>query len=229
MDTPGDLGFSTADALRFGWKKTKDNLQPLLWIGGAGAFLALLQAALNGARPGLGSLLFMAVQVLQLGVTLAWIRVALWAYDGEQVQVPRPEVLWPTLPAFLLAAVLYGLLVTVGLALLVVPGLLWAVTYGFFGFALLDRGLGPIAALRESARMTRGRRLRLLGFGLVLAGVNLLGALALGVGLFLSVPTTFIAAGWAYRHLASRAASVVAPPQAPRTPFVAPHQPSTSH
>ena len=228
METPDVPAFSTAEALRFGWKKTKANLGPLLILGAVGAFLALLQGQLNSGRSGTGALLGLVVQLAQVGVTMAWVRVALWAYDGEKVRVPQASALLPDFFSFLLASVLYGLFVAVGLVMFIVPGVFWAATFCFFGFAVLDQGLDPIAALRESHRLTVGARGQVLAFGLAALGVNLLGALALGLGLLVTVPTTFIAAGHVYRRLLSRAAST-AHPAPPRTPFVGPQRPSASH
>ncbi len=45
-----------------------------------------------------------------------------------------------------------------GLALLLVPGIVVALTFFFAGIALIDRDLGVLGAFRESSRFTRGHR-----------------------------------------------------------------------
>ncbi len=203
----GTKVFSTGEALRFGWEKTKANLKPLLIIGAVGAFLALLNQALTGpdGDPGLRSLLAILVQVLQVGVTLAFVRAALLLHDGKPLDVSKPSLLLSDFFSFLLTAVLYGLIVAIGLALLIVPGIIWGLKFGFCGFNVVDRRLDPIEALRASSRLTDGIKGELFLFALVLMLVNLIGALALGVGLLVTVPTTFLAAAFVFRRLQQRA------------------------
>lgn len=205
--------FSSEDALRFGWTTTKANLKPLLLIGLVGAFLALLGQALSGDGPanGLRALMLLAVQVLQVALTMVWIRVALSLHDGQRLEWTRLPGLFSDFFTFLLAWVLYGLVVGVGFILLIVPGVIWALKFGFSGFLVVDRKLDPIAAFRESSRLTDGLKGQLFGFALLLIGLNILGALALGVGLFVTVPTTFIAAAYVFRRLQARAAQKVQP------------------
>jgi uncharacterized membrane protein len=59
--------------------------------------------------------------------------------------------------------------------------------------------------MKESKRITHGYKWPLLGFIFVLALVNLLGALALGVGLLVSVPVSTLALVHAYRTLGGQA------------------------
>ncbi len=210
--------FSSAEALRYGWRTTQANLKPLLIISAIGGFLALLGQALTGPagqthpRPLLG----LAIQALQAGVTLAFIRVALALHDGRSVDYDRPlELLRGFLP-YLLTCVLYGLIVAGGFILLIVPGVIWAIQFGFSTFLVAETNLDPVAALKESSRLTRGVKGHLFVFALMLLGTNLLGALALGIGLLVTIPTTFLAAAYGYRALQARAAA---------TAHLAPHEP----
>jgi len=75
----------------------------------------------------------------------------------------------------------------------------------FVMFIVIDRGLGPVEAMKESARLTRGYKWQLLGFVLVLALINFVGALALLVGLFVTIPVTSLAFVQAYRALSANA------------------------
>jgi uncharacterized membrane protein len=213
MKTQQTAIFSTSDALRFGFRATLDNLKPLLLLGVAGAFLALLHQAL-ATPPGqasLRSLLALAVQVLQMGVSFLFVRTALRLHDrlndADPLQLSEPASLLREFFPFLLGAVVYGLVVALGCLLLLIPGIYWAVKYGFWGFALLDKQLNPLDALGASAELTAGEKWHLLGFGLALLGVNLLGALALGIGMLVTLPTSALAAAYVYRRLEAHAAS----------------------
>ena len=197
--------FASVEALRFGWDKTLANLKPLLIIGAIGAFFALLEQVLSD-EGALGALLMIIVRVVQVALTLALIRAALQVHDGEPVDVSRPGALLSEFFPFLLTYVLYGLIVGFGLVLLIVPGVIWGLKFFFATFLVADKKLDPIEALRASSRLTDGVKTQLLVFALLMGGVNLLGALALGVGLLVTVPTTFIASAYVFRRLQARAA-----------------------
>jgi uncharacterized membrane protein len=66
---------------------------------------------------------------------------------------------------------------------------------------VVDKKLDPIGALRASGRLTESHTRDLFWFGLWLLAVNLLGALAFGLGLLITIPTTAFAAVHAYRRL----------------------------
>jgi hypothetical protein len=57
--------------------------------------------------------------------------------------------------------------------------------------------------MKESWRITKGHKWQLALLFLALLGINLLGVLALVVGVFVSVPITLIAFAHAYRTLAT--------------------------
>ena len=209
--------FSNIEALRYGWRTTQANLKPLLTLSAVGALLALFGGAVNGPEqgPGMHPLLGPGVQLLQIGVGLAFVRVALKLHDGQPVDLTRTTELFERFFPYLLTSLLYSLIVAGGMLLLVVPGVIWAIQFGCASFLVADGGIDPIEALRESSRLTRGAKVQLFGFGLLLGLVNLAGALALGIGLLVTVPTTFLAVAYAFRRLQVRAAATARPEARP--------------
>ena len=61
----------------------------------------------------------------------------------------------------------------------------------------------PSSAMKESWRITKGHKWQLVLLFLALLGINLLGILALVVGIFVTVPITMLAFAHAYRTLAT--------------------------
>jgi len=88
-----------------------------------------------------------------------------------------------------------------GTILLIVPGVIWAVKFQFFSYFIIDKGLGPIEALKKSSAITKGVKWNLLGFDLLIGGIALLGVLALLIGLLAAIPTAMIAMAFVYRKL----------------------------
>ena len=81
----------------------------------------------------------------------------------------------------------------IGIPLLFVLGVIFSLMFMFSGFLVIDRELGPIEAMKESYRITRGHKWKLFGLLLLLSLINLLGLLAFIVGLFVSVPVSLLA------------------------------------
>ena len=77
--------------------------------------------------------------------------------------------------------------------LLIVPGIIWGLRYSMYGYYMVTEGAGPMEALQKSAAATNGHKGELFGLCLASAGVVILGALCLGVGLLWALPTVEIA------------------------------------
>jgi hypothetical protein len=168
--------FSRREALEFGWQRTLANAKPLLALGLVNAVLAMVSRGLTEGR---GTLLAsLVVQVAQAAVGMAFLRVLLKLHDGQPIDLRRVSQLLQGFATYLLTSLLLGLLIALGFVLLIVPGVWWALRYGFAPMLVVDRGLEPAQAFRESRRLTEGVKGELLAFAALACGVNLLGALA---------------------------------------------------
>lgn len=78
-----------------------------------------------------------------------------------------------------------------------------ALRFFFVKLAILEK-LDIMASLRKSARMTHGIKGKLILFLLALIAINILGAIALLVGLLISIPVSMLAFARVYTHLESR-------------------------
>jgi uncharacterized membrane protein len=94
--------------------------------------------------------------------------------------------------------------VIIGLVLFIVPGLIWGVQFGFYPFILVKERLGPIKALRKSSAITEGVKGKLIFFALTLFGINLLGLIALGIGIIVTIPLSVIAVAHMFSQLEKR-------------------------
>jgi hypothetical protein len=203
--------FVPTQEIRFGWQQTWSHWKTWLVIGGIGAFLGLVRNTLShgeGAHPVLG----FGVQLIQVALTLVAFRFALALADEKPLPDFDLRALLAGYLPFLLTEVVVGIIIAGGLILLIVPGIYWGLTYGLAPMVCAARKCGVLDALRESRRITVGRRGTLFWFGLLCIGVNVLGALALGVGLLVTIPTTVIATAHVFRRLEALTPHVPAPP-----------------
>jgi uncharacterized membrane protein len=196
--------FSIGEAVQFGWETWKSNA--LFWIGVVLVILvidAVIQVPSTRAdrQPALAlvvSLIGILVHtVLQIGLT----KMSLRFVDGGRGEFSDLYSGYPLFFNYLITSILLGLMVFIGFILLIVPGIILAVIFGFSTFAVVDRGMGPIEALQRSAAITSGVRMEIFLFGLVALGLNILGAILCGIGLLATYPTTMLAAAYIYRQL----------------------------
>jgi uncharacterized membrane protein len=89
--------------------------------------------------------------------------------------------------------------------LLIIPAIIWGIKFRFFSYFIIDKGAGPIEALKRSSSITMGAKWDLFLFGLLLIGINILGFLALVIGLFATIPTSMVAIAFVYRKLLTQA------------------------
>ncbi len=203
------MEFSTKSCVSFGWETFKK--RPWFFIG-ASVVIAIVYVVIGGITSAidalqggstqdptlLGSLAdFLLTTLVGMGVTAFYLA----AHDNPDTAdlnaLWHPQPFWN----YLAASILLSLVIVAGFILLIVPGIIFALMFMFTTFIVIDRGLGPIDAMKESRRMTRGHKWQLLGFGLVLMLINIVGAIALLVGLLVTVPVTSLAFTHAYRVL----------------------------
>lgn len=96
-------------------------------------------------------------------------------------------------------------------------GLYVSIRLQFFGWLIIDKNLGPIKSLRESFKLTKGVVGKLFGFGIVLGLINILGALALGIGLLATTPIALVGTAYVYRKLSSNMGATISAQPTPST------------
>jgi uncharacterized membrane protein len=206
------MEFSTGSALRFGWETFKK--RPWFFVGStvvillASGLIDAFSSALNTAVGGTAEQPSIIVTVVNLGLgtLLGMGATAFYLAAHDAPDTVDLSALWHPQPfwKYLGASILYGLTLVAGLILLIVPGIVFALMFMFTTFIVIDRELGPVEAMKESNRITYGHKWNLLGFTLVLVLINLLGVIALVVGLLVSIPVSSLAVTHAYRVLSGR-------------------------
>ena len=104
------------------------------------------------------------------------------------------------LPLLLLSLVA-GLFIGIGTILLLVPGVYLAVAYLFASNLVVDRRLDFWPAMELSRRTINPRWFGYFAFMLLVALLNLAGALLLGLGLLVTIPLSFCTVTAAYADL----------------------------
>ena len=206
------MDFSAGAAIRFGWETFKR--RPWFFIGST--LLILLASALsNGLTSGIDATFTGSVEDpsivgtlinLALGTLISMGATAFYLAAHDNPDTADLSLLWHPRPfwKYVGASLLFSLAVGIGLVLLIVPGIIFGLMFMFAPFIVIEREVGPIDAMNASNQLTRGHKWQLLGLVLLLVLINLLGLMALVVGMLVSIPVSTLAFVHAYRVLGGR-------------------------
>lgn len=102
---------------------------------------------------------------------------------------------------FLAAYILYVIMISIGFALFVIPGFYLALRLQFFVASMVDENTGIIGSLKRSWEITKRQTFSLFLLMLVMTGLCIIGIIALGVGVFITLPLISLMYGCAFRKL----------------------------
>lgn len=199
---PAAPTLTVGGALGYSWSAFKKYLGPLIILAlvvvGVQLVLNLLGTliavgassddAIVAGTLGLVSLLFgILAWVIGLLVAIGLIRAALAVMDGR---TPSPSMLFETqsLGTYIIAAILFSLATFVGLLACIIPGIIIAFLWQFYGYAIVDGGpsVGSTQSLGRSYQVVKSNVGELLVLWLAFIGIGLV------VGLVAIIPVL----GW---------------------------------
>lgn len=138
--------------------------------------------------------------VLLMAVFISVVMTRFWLAVSRD-QAPEAAELFSNVGVLLpviAASFCYGLILILGFVLLIVPGFIVMIMFQMYMYLIIDKGLGPIAALKRSRAITQGQKWRLFVFGLLIVLLNIAGLLCLLVGVFVTIPVSCIAGVYIY-------------------------------
>lgn len=175
----------------------------------------------------LAILLFPVTFIVEIIVGIGLIKIILSFCDGQRPKFTTLFNAWGCFWKYIGAGILYCLIIGgtfvacvlpfvllsgamgnpcfafVFFTVAFIPATILAIKFSLCYYFVIDKGLGPINALRASSRTTMGAKWSLFGFGILCSLINLLGVLCLGVGLFATFPTVMVAMAIVYRQLSA--------------------------
>lgn len=152
-------------------------------------------------------------------IVVGLLLVSLRAVRSERVRAAMVFDGFAFFVPALVASILYALILVGGTILLIVPGVIWAVTYSLSLFVVGDKSLGGVEALKASAKLTKGHRWKLFGLFLVSCLICVVGILLIGLGLIVAVPWVYASYAAAYDSLSvAEVASPAAQTEGPAQP-----------
>jgi uncharacterized membrane protein len=192
-------GADVGTALSYGWRKFTANVGPLLAII---LIPLVIQTVLSIVGQTIGSLaaviLFTVIsQVIGLMASIGIFNAGLMLTAGEPLDIGRAfsSDRWGEWIVF---ALVWGLMVAIGVILCGVGALVVIAIWGFAPFYFIDRRMSLGEALSASSQATAavpGLRVSLA----LTALVGILGIIACGIGILATLPMAYIGAAYLYR------------------------------
>ncbi len=197
--------FAIGEAIGFGWEIVKKRfwfligllvLVALVHIG-TELISALVEYYSPLATLILGLVFFVVTTVVHLGT----LKITLLLVDDKPASYGELFKYFNLFIRYAVASILYALIVLGGFILLIVPGIIWAIRFQFFGYFIVDKETSIIDSLKKSAHVTHGAKWTLFVFEMALILLNIVGFFCLFVGLLVTIPISMIAYAYIYRKL----------------------------
>jgi hypothetical protein len=148
------------------------------------------------------SLLISAVilAIFFVGFDLGFKKIALGLYDRDKSSVKELFSCFSLAPKALVGWILYSLMVWVGWLFFVLPGFIALLRFAFFPYFIIDKHVGPIAALKKSYEVTKHHVWDMFAFWVAIKIVVYFGFLS-WIGIMITWPLSTLAYAFFYRKL----------------------------
>ena len=198
--------FVLSDVLRAAWK----GLVSQIWLLAGlliGYVIVSLSLILFIPIPEQGSLSVAAIAIALLGLglsllfSLGYTKNMFETLDGEEPQFSAYGQQSRKIITGLIAGLIYTVIVTVGLALLVFPGIYLAIRLQFCYASIVEEDTGIVTSLKRSWEITKGQAMPLFLLLLVTIGFTVLGLAFFAIGVFVTFPLVGLIYCYTFRKL----------------------------
>ena len=177
-----------------GWQQLKKYFLELLLITVVGIVIGVplglfrVDAETAGAGAAVLGIFGFAYSILlfqpvDYGVSFANLRAA----RGDKLEIKDMFEAFKNYVNVVLANILAGAIIIIGLVLLIVPGIIFACKLAFVPYLVVDRKMEAIEAVKESWRMTGGHAWKVFFIGVLAVLLAIAGLICFGVGIIFAI------------------------------------------
>ncbi len=210
------MRMKVGEVLGFAWDKFKENpvqhILVFLAVGAAGQLATILLSAIAQDANlttimSLNFLRYISIDAITGMFVIAYSLHIVRGAENSPTDILKSVFDFDMWWKYLLAGILMGLAVSVGLLLLIVPGIILALGLIWTQYMVVDYKKDPIEALKSSWELSKGKKWDIFLLIASVGLINLAGLLALIVGLLVSIPVSTFAVTRAYDILSSDTAT----------------------
>lgn len=203
--------FAVDDVIGTGWQITWSRFWPLICILGVNGLVAALiplasfvmgyNGAMTMSNISLQLLMHLLSAVIMLTVEIGMMNVFLMSLDGKKVNADDCFKCIKYLPKYFAFVFVSRILIALGYISFIVPGIILQISFQFAGYFIIERKMGPIAAMKASWAICDGARWQLILLALISYFINSVGFMCFLVGGIPAYLINGIANAAAYRAL----------------------------
>lgn len=142
--------------------------------------------------------------VVSMVLSFVLTRITVLAARGNTVTLEQGWIGFVPVLKYVAASILVGILTVLAMLAFIVPGIYVSLRFMFVPYVLAEKNVSIGDAMEESSRITRGAKLDLFAFGLVLAVFTFISMIPLYLGLLYMIPLATLASALLYVKLANR-------------------------
>ena len=195
--------FDAGEAVAYGWRGFTKNLGPLVLLALIVILVTIVLQLISGRidNTAARTLFNIVSNLISLILAAGVLRAALAIVDGRK---PRVEMLFEGKGTitYVLASIVTSIAFTIGLILLIIPGLILIFLFQFFGYAAVDdENVGVFGSIARSVKLVTSNIGPVILLDLIAIGLAILSVITLGLGFLVTVPLIYIASAYAYRRM----------------------------
>jgi hypothetical protein len=196
-------------AISYGWKKFTENVGAfiilMLAVVVIGLVLSVVRFVLTPDSSGFMALLWTSLMSTVIYVILWIVQAGVWRAGLGVTRGETPSVAQLTqtdnIVPYILTILVVGVVAFVGFLLCFIPGIIWMIFTAYAPLLALDKGLGPVEAIKGSIDWVKDNFGQVFLILLVSYVIYIIGACLCGVGLLVSAPVALVAIVYSYRAL----------------------------
>ena len=187
-----DEKFAVDDVISTGWQITMSRFWPLICILGVNGLVAALvplasfvmgyNGAMTMGNVGLQLLMHLISAIIVLTVEIGMMNVFLMSLDGKKVNADDCFKCVKYLPTYFAFVFMSRILIALGYISFIIPGVILQISFQFAGYFIVEKKMGPIAAMKASWAICDGARWQLILLALISYFINVVGFMCFLVG-----------------------------------------------
>jgi uncharacterized membrane protein len=201
---PGSGAPDVGTALSYGWKKFQQYVGVALGVIlipiGVSIVIGLIAQA---ARSSI--FLYVVIEligfIVNAALAIGIYNVALMITAGEEPTIGKAFT-YDRWGDWILFSIVWGLMIGIGLALCIIPGLFLLAFFGLAPYYFIDGRMSLGNALTAAREAASSKNLALPTLLAILVGIA--GVLACGIGVFVTAPIAYFAVAFLYRYAAGQ-------------------------
>lgn len=205
LSTNHDAKITVKEAISYGWKNSKKHMTKfLLWFW----ILIVLQVingfftpAVDEPQTILSFIVTTIINILNLWITLWFSQIALDIVYGKKYSASSLFVGMKKTFNYIIAYIINAIIILLGFVLLIVPGIIRTFRLSLVQYLILDKNYGPWKAIKTSRRISKWFVTDMFAISLIGWLINILGVLALLVGMLRTVPLLLLANAYVYKRI----------------------------